>query len=1339
VNQPPNAVTDEYSIEPNQTLFVSGPDALKANDSDPEQDSFSVTSYTQTSHGVLNYSYYYGSLSYYPDQDFAGVDSFTYTICDYLGACATGDGVIQVGTPPPSDGVNNGSCSCTECVGEPVKVTTGNVYLNQTDYELPGAGPAINIGRAYNSQFQTIGLFGQGWSSLFDQHLQVSSPTLVRFNASDGRATYFTRPNAGSPFAAVQHDFHGQLTQNANGSFILTMLDGSSSQFNSSGKLTALADRIGNQTNLTYDANGHLASITDAFGRVLTVATDTNGQALSISDTLGTIATYTYGAGHELLSVTYADNSSFNFSYDGAFRLLNVTDALSNILESHTYDAQGRAITSEKQGGVNHYSLSFVSATETDVTDGLGQVTKYFFDQSLGRSVVTRIEGLCNCGGGNNSQVQTWTYDNQLNVTSKTDALNHVTSYTYNGSGNRLTETDASGTVTYTYNGFGEVLTRTDQMNGVSTNTYDGQGNVLTMTDALNNTTTFTYNTRGQILTSTDALGRVTTFSYDSVGNVTQRQDASNITTFFFYDARGRMTKARDGLSRSTLFAYDAYGRIKRVTHPDNSFMTYNYDLAGRRTVVTDERGNPTNYAYDAAYRLLTVTDAANQVTTYGYDSMGNRTSVTDALSQTANYDYDDFNRLVKITYPPATPGGSRLFETLTYNLNGKVTSRTDTAGKVTGYTYDAMNRLSSTTDAALQTTTFAYDARSHMTSVTDALNQQYQLTYDALGRQTQIARGGSSMSYVYDEVGNRTQRTDYNGLVTNYTYDNLDRLTTISYPARTVTYGYDPLGNLTRATNENGSVYIYYDNRYRVKTFSDPFFYGITYNYDAAGNRTKLSVNGATYATYTYDAVNRIATLKDNANLTFTYNYDAGNRLISRSAPNGVNSAFTYDGLDRPTSIMHTAGATTLSGNIYTYNDASNVASWTTSAAQQAFTYDAMDRVTAVTNFETPVESYSYDPVGNRTASHLSPTYGYQPFNKVSNTSNATYGYDANGNLTTKTDSLGTWTFAYDEENRVTQVTKPNGPTLNYKYDGLGRRIQRTASTGADERYVYDDNEVLIDLNSDWSVARKYLSGPGVDHHLRQDTSTDALYFAQDHLNSTQLLTNAAGAVVANLTYDSYASNAAASLTRYTYTGREFDSDSGLFYYRARWYDPVLGRFISEDPDGLRRGLNLYAYADNDPVNANDPFGLYTVRYGISQHRAVDVDPQCGPHNGGGCTTHLAAILMCSCKCDNGTDWKASAELRIYGEMWITSGRFPYKGRRPRDRTVVDEQTAMAHEWNVHIYPSVTAVGQMIDELEAKTFKSESECKGDCNRTNDRVGRRFREELRHTQEQENR
>jgi len=313
-------------------------------------------------------------------------------------------------------------------VGSPINVTNGNMYLQQADFHLPGAGESLNVSRTYNSNSLRTGLFGKGWSSAYDESLQVLSSSSLRLYMPDGRATNFTGSGVFTPY---ESDFHGQITQNGDGSFTLSLKDGRVHQFSASGKLVSLTDRNNNQTILVYDGNGKLASITDPLGRILTVASNTNGRITSISDTLGTIATYSYGTSSELLSVTYADGSAFQFAYTTAnsrLVLASVSDVLGNVLESHTYDAQARALSSEKQGGVERVTLNYVSSTETDVTDALNHVTKYFFDKTGRRNLVTSTEGSCGCGS---AQVQTWTYDSQLNVISNTDALNHTTSYTY--------------------------------------------------------------------------------------------------------------------------------------------------------------------------------------------------------------------------------------------------------------------------------------------------------------------------------------------------------------------------------------------------------------------------------------------------------------------------------------------------------------------------------------------------------------------------------------------------------------------------------------------------------------------------------------------------------------------------------------------------------------------------------------------------------------------------------------------------------------------------------------------------------------------------------------------
>ncbi len=681
VNQAPVAVNDLYVIRgtQQQQLFPS----VLANDYDPDSEDYILFDIVVQfpTHGSLSLAGNGTDIIHYtPQSGYNGSDTFTYKMTDNL---AVRSNIATVTLWVLGDGENDGLCNpCNGSVGQPINVSNGNVYVLQSDHSLPGTGPAINVIRTYNSNSLRTGLFGKGWSSVYDESITAYDNNLARLSQPDGRAIYFGRAVGSSDsLAPLEGDFHGSVVQNGVNGFTLTMKDGSVHQFDSTGKLISLADRSNNQTTLAYNGSGKLVSVTDPFARSLSFNTNANGQVVSISDTIGTIAGYTYGANNTLISVTYADNSGFQFSYDGANRLTSVTDALGNVVESHAYDGQGRAITSEKQGGVEHYSLNYVSANETDVTDALARVTKYFFDKSKGRNVVTQVQGLCNCGSG--SRTQTWTYDNQLNVISHTNALGQTATYTYDTDGNELSATGVLGSSSFTYNQFGDVLTATDAMGGVTTNTFDSAGNLLSVTDALNNPTTFTYDTHGQLLSLTNALGKVTTLTYDNNGNITQATDAAGGVTKFAYDARARVTSSTDALNFVTSYAYDAAGRLNKITRPDNASITFTYDLAGRRTKVTDPLNNSNTYAYDSAYRLTGETDATGKSVSYSYDLISNLVSATDQLGRVTNVDYDEFNRPTTITYPPAVVGAARLKQAIEFDTVGNVTKRTDTAGRI--------------------------------------------------------------------------------------------------------------------------------------------------------------------------------------------------------------------------------------------------------------------------------------------------------------------------------------------------------------------------------------------------------------------------------------------------------------------------------------------------------------------------------------------------------------------------------------------------------------------------------------------------------------------------------
>ena len=366
---------------------------------------------------------------------------------------------VPIGSLSSNNPENLGDTCPLQSVGKPVNVTNGNMWLKQTDYSLAGLGENIDVTRTYNSADSSSGLFGSGWTSNYDERIFPYAGVL-RLKLGNGQNVFFgDSSNDNTVYVPANADFYRQITKNLDNTLTLTYKDGRIHQFNNFGESIWQKDRNGNQTTLNYDNNHQLTSVTDAAGRTLTVVSNANGTIAQINDSIGTVANYEYFPNNSnLKTVTYADGSKRKFEYltiNNQTYLATVKDALDNVLETHAYDSQGRATTSEKAGGVEKYTLDYAhlsdAAPYTTVTDANQKVTKYWFDKSKGRNVITKVEGVCGCGGAG-SEVTNYEYDQHVNLTKKTDALGVQTLYTYDDNGNRLAMTDVLGTENYTYN-----------------------------------------------------------------------------------------------------------------------------------------------------------------------------------------------------------------------------------------------------------------------------------------------------------------------------------------------------------------------------------------------------------------------------------------------------------------------------------------------------------------------------------------------------------------------------------------------------------------------------------------------------------------------------------------------------------------------------------------------------------------------------------------------------------------------------------------------------------------------------------------------------------------------
>ena len=1164
--------TNYYDVcnpDPNSTLYVYGAqlwidtnnDSLAPTPPTPWIDWFQDTT-PVTPPREVDPAYYFTAYTGFPTFSLTVAPSQTAYVPTYHNF------YYEVGIPPnplvgtvlffppgsPSDlGSSGDSCGC---VGAPINVSTGNTYIEQRDFDYHvNVGFGLGLDRTWNSLWPTAhpfsqrGLFGDSWMTTFDQKLQfLDNGDLVRYWRSDGSAWTFQWDSTNLVYnLETPQDAQATLTYDPSSTtYSVGFKNGDQFQFSSTGQLLFMYDALLYNLFLVYDSNNKLLYAQDPLGENMYFQYGNSSfpnLVTAITTDAGPTYQYNYDAAGHLTQVVYPDASQINYQYDANGLLLNVTDAAGKVIEAHTYDNQRRGLTSSKANGVELVTIAYAQdGTGTaQVTNSAGVTTSYQSQPFGGHQkiVSTSGPGCSTCSGMNTSKG----YDSNANMTSITDANGNVTTSAYDGLGNVTStsrQVSLGNTATWAY-------------------TYDQFSNLITATDPLGNQTVNTANSFHQLLTTTAPLpgggqaASTTAFTYDYSSNYTQL-----------------LTDITDPLGHQTHFTYDS-----------------TYDSSGAFT------------GYSGGL-ITSITDAAGNVTSYEYDIRNNRTAMVDALGNRTQFSYDVMNHLTGITWPDQST------QSFTYDIRGRRQTATDGNGGTTTYAYDDADRLIAITDAGRNVTQYAYDNENNVTGITDALGNLTQFKYDIQGRVVvRIFPSGLSESYTYDANGNLTSRTDRNGNKVVYVYDALNRLTHKGYPDSTgVDYVYDLAGRLTQVTDATGTYSMAYDSMGRLTgtTSTLSFLPGSpftnSYAYDAGSNVTQLTLPDGSTDKYQYDILNRLTGITDSVTGQFTFGYDALGRRTTLTRSNGVNTSYGYDSLSRLLSVLHQSGPNILDGATYNYDHAGNRTAKTNllNNITEQYGYDALYELTQVVSTQnqgsTTTESYSYDAVGNRLSSLGILPYSYNSSNEITSTPSASYSYDGNGNPLTRTDTTGTTTYTWDFENRLTSVQLPSHPTVSFQYDAFGRRIAKGNSV-----YVYDGANLIGEADLTGNLVARYTFTGGIDQPLAAFRGGSTEFYQADGLGSVTSLTAINGALSDTLVYDSFG-NVTTSTGSYAqpfrYTGREFDSETNLFYYRARYYDAAIGRFINEDPLRFASGdTNFFAYASNSPVLLTDPLGL--------------------------------------------------------------------------------------------------------------------------------------------------
>ena len=784
---------------------------------------------------------------------------------------------------------------------------------------------------------------------------------------------------------------------------------------------------------------------------------------------------------------------------------------------------------------------------------------------------------------GSNGRSIHFTYDNSGRVTLGADSAGRSVSYGYDVQGRLSSFTDAAGTITsYTYDDNDNLVSIIKPDKNIRvTNSYDENGRVAQQTFSNGGTYQFTYATDGSgnvtQTTVTDPSGSVRQVQFNGDGHIisdivgfgTAQQEA---TTYELQPTSGLMLSGTDALGRKTSFTYDALGETTSVTHlvgTGNAVTTYygypplltpNGGLSsptfGMPNSVTDSLGNTTMLVYDGSGNLVNITDPLGNVTSLTYNEAGQILTQTDALENTTHFSYDSGD-LVGITDPLGRTTSRFL------DAAGRLISTIDPAGHTTQYTYTPLDQISTIIDPLGSQTSFSYYPNRTLHTVTDANQHTTTYTYDNMDRlQTRQDSLGSSESYQYDANSRVQWYTDRRGVITGYSYDSVGRRVFAGFGYNgssynsTINYTFDVGDRLTDTLDSlAGAIHRTFDGLGGLLSETTPQD-SVSYTYDANERRKTMTVAGQPTVQYTLDAAGRLTQIAQNSN-NVSFTYDAAGRRTSLTLPNGVLAKYGYDQASELISVKYHSGSAALGDLEYTYDPAGRRTGVTGSFAR--------------TNLPNAVSGATYNQNNQLTQwGSTSPTY------------------DPNGNL--QNDGINSYSW-----NSRNQLASMNAGTDVFSYDSFGRRIAKSISGNA-KAFSYDGVNIVQQLQGG-NATSNLLTGSVDEVFLRIDSS-GTWNFLTDALGSTTALADSTGEIQTQYTYEPFGNTTvtgAATGNTNQYSGRELD-ETGLYFYRARYYSSQTSRFLSEDPLGFRgSGPNLYEYGGNDPISNKDPEGKST------------------------------------------------------------------------------------------------------------------------------------------------
>jgi RHS repeat-associated protein len=856
-----------------------------------------------------------------------------------------------------------------------------------------------------------------------------------------------------------------------------------------------------------------------------------------------------------------------------------------------------------------------------------------------------------------NSNTTTYEYDESDRLISVTAPGSLVTSLVYGHDSYLDTVIDPVGRITcFEHDSVGNLISVLYPDSSIWQYEYDSDHPLTKVVDPRGNETGYVYDENGYVTQiagpdssmndflasdSYNTLNEAIELGYGTPENPAEVVRPSELINLFVNtlgdsttshtNAYGRKTRKVDPLGRIHRWEYDEDGNVTAMVRPDSTRVSFTYDEFGNPlTVVEESIGATTSVVYDSVFHLpIQIEDAEGHVTKIDRDSRGNPVKIINALNDTTFntfdsqglltktinplgdltlFDYNQLGRLIKVINPLGR------FTQIEYDTAGNVKAVIDANNYRTEHEYNSMNMLKLTRDNLGNETRYQYDENSNLTELVNAKGDTTHFAYDEYNRRiSTIDPLDHTEKFVYNTEGMLINSINANGDTVKNVYDEVHRLTKKILPDDMTEYEYDLVGNLTRVEDSDSRLIYGYDDARRLISVetgntSNPAIIqplvNLDYLRDLNGNIIQRVDSEGDTIFYGYDSLDRLSVIQTNGDST-AYSYNAAGWLESQIHSNGTVSDYTYDIAGQLLDLTHTLSSDTIAFFSYQYDSVGNRTSMTDLDGFHEYTYDSLYQIVGATHPQVfnPTEYYAYDALGNRDSSHLSTSYSFDACNRLMEDDDYEYGWDNTGRQIWKMSKTNgdTTHFEYTVEDQMVRVYN-DSLDVRFAYDGAANRIQKTviSNSGTDTlivKFSYDGADLLFEYDGFDFLQVRYLYGPGIDNILETSDTAGVHLFFSDGLGSVASVTDTSGVEVRNQTYDTFgnivSSSGNAPGDRVSYTGREWDEELGLYYYRARYNSLSNGRFVSKDPLGYLGGANYYTYVSNNPITWSDPFGL--------------------------------------------------------------------------------------------------------------------------------------------------